>query len=83
MNNVTSRKLSLYSILKIKRDDFNEFICGWGAAVINVTVTFPINKVIFRQVCDVNNINKYFFAHYDKIEYLTIEKLDFSGIFFY
>jgi hypothetical protein len=26
------------------------FVCGWGAAFINITVTFPINKVMFRQV---------------------------------
>ncbi|RUS74382.1 hypothetical protein EGW08_017863, partial [Elysia chlorotica] len=26
-----------------------EFICGWGAAFINIWVTFPINKAIFRQ----------------------------------
>ncbi|KAJ9582550.1 hypothetical protein L9F63_003108, partial [Diploptera punctata] len=29
--------------------DWREFGCGWGAAVINITVTFPINKIIFRQ----------------------------------
>lgn len=84
MNNVTSQKLSLYSVLKIRRDDFNEFICGWGAAVINVTVTFPINKIIFRQVCNINkNTNKYFFVHYGNIEYLRKRDLDFSKIFFY
>jgi len=27
-----------------------EFICGWGAAVTNILVTFPLNKVIFRQM---------------------------------
>ena len=26
-----------------------EFVCGWGAAFINITCTFPINKAIFRQ----------------------------------
>ncbi|CAL1682029.1 unnamed protein product [Lasius platythorax] len=52
MSNITSQKLSLYSILKLKNDDLKEFICGWGAAVINVTVTFPINKVIFRQILE-------------------------------
>jgi hypothetical protein len=26
-----------------------EFVCGWGAAFINITATFPINKAIFRQ----------------------------------
>ena len=29
--------------------DIREFVCGWGAGVINITVTFPINKIIFRQ----------------------------------
>lgn len=27
-----------------------EFICGWGAALVNIGITFPINKIIFRQV---------------------------------
>ena len=27
----------------------HEFVCGWGAAFINISVTFPINKVMFRQ----------------------------------
>lgn len=27
-----------------------EFLCGWGAATVNILVTFPINKVIFRQM---------------------------------
>ncbi|KAK3088194.1 hypothetical protein FSP39_016052 [Pinctada imbricata] len=27
----------------------HEFVCGWGAAFINICVTFPINKVMFRQ----------------------------------
>lgn len=30
--------------------NWQEFVCGWGAAVINVSVTYPINKLIFRQV---------------------------------
>jgi hypothetical protein len=30
--------------------DWREFICGWGAAFINISITFPINKLIFRQV---------------------------------
>lgn len=32
------------------RLDWREFLCGWGAAFINVSVTFPINKVMFRQM---------------------------------
>ena len=27
-----------------------EFICGWGAAFINICITFPINKIMFRQM---------------------------------
>lgn len=30
--------------------DRREFICGWGAALINICTTFPINKVMFRQM---------------------------------
>lgn len=30
--------------------DRREFACGWGAAFINICVTFPINKVMFRQM---------------------------------
>lgn len=30
--------------------DLNEFVCGWGAAIVNITITFPLNKIIFRQV---------------------------------
>ncbi|XP_042215261.1 mitochondrial nicotinamide adenine dinucleotide transporter SLC25A51-like isoform X1 [Homarus americanus] len=31
-------------------DDGREFVCGWGAAFINITVTFPMNKLMFRQM---------------------------------
>lgn len=34
----------------IPSPEWREFLCGWGAAFINITVTFPINKVMFRQV---------------------------------
>lgn len=27
-----------------------EFACGWGAAFVNITLTYPIHKIIFRQV---------------------------------
>ncbi|CAG5133436.1 unnamed protein product [Candidula unifasciata] len=26
-----------------------EFVCGWGAAFINICITFPLNKIMFRQ----------------------------------
>ena len=27
---------------------YREFVCGWGAAFINITVTFPMNKVKYK-----------------------------------
>lgn len=30
--------------------DYTDYICGFGAAIANVYVTFPINKLIFRQM---------------------------------
>ncbi|BFZ11311.1 hypothetical protein BsWGS_14349 [Bradybaena similaris] len=26
-----------------------EFVCGWSAAFINICITFPLNKIMFRQ----------------------------------
>lgn len=39
--------------------DYREFVCGWGAAIVNVSLTFPINKLIFRQV-----MHFYFLQYY-------------------
>lgn len=36
--------------VKQKMKDYEEFICGWGSAFINIMITFPINKVMFRQM---------------------------------
>lgn len=44
------KKIKLSSILQPNSNDLREFVCGWGSAVINITVTYPINKIIFRQV---------------------------------
>jgi len=30
-------------------DDAREFVCGCGAAAVNIVTTFPLNKLIFRQ----------------------------------
>uniref|UniRef100_A0A336MSX6 CSON006761 protein n=1 Tax=Culicoides sonorensis TaxID=179676 RepID=A0A336MSX6_CULSO len=30
--------------------EWREFACGWGAAFVNITATYPIYKVIFRQM---------------------------------
>lgn len=34
--------------------DYREFLCGWGAAGINITCTYPLYKTIFRQVKEVS-----------------------------
>ena len=47
---MTHQNVNLTALLKLNTNDAREFLCGWGAAVINVTVTYPVNKVIFRQV---------------------------------
>jgi len=35
--------------LKDFPDDAREFVCGCGAAAVNILSTFPLNKLIFRQ----------------------------------
>ena len=30
--------------------DYRDYLCGFGAAIVNIYITFPINKVIFRQM---------------------------------
>ncbi|OAD56046.1 Solute carrier family 25 member 51 [Eufriesea mexicana] len=52
MSNITSQNVSLRSLFTLNNNDFKEFVCGWGAAVINVSITFPINKIIFRQILE-------------------------------
>ena len=34
----------------IERKDLKEFVSGWSAAFVNILITFPINKVMFRQM---------------------------------
>lgn len=38
------------AIAERKRDDLCAYVCGWGAAFVNIVVTFPMNKVMFRQM---------------------------------
>lgn len=40
---------SRHSAIDSKPDDLCEFVCGSGAASINILATFPMNKMIFRQ----------------------------------
>lgn len=42
--------MSESGVIILHKINWKEFACGWGAAFINVSVTYPINKLIFRQV---------------------------------
>ncbi|VEN38068.1 unnamed protein product [Callosobruchus maculatus] len=44
------KKMSDSGLLITPTINWREFACGWGAAFINVTVTYPVNKLIFRQM---------------------------------
>lgn len=46
----SSSSSSSRNINKFEKHDLREYICGWGAALINITTTFPINKIMFRQM---------------------------------
>ncbi|KAG7199647.1 hypothetical protein KM043_014240 [Ampulex compressa] len=50
--NTTSSLNNIEQDMIYEKIYLQEFLCGWGAAVINVTVTYPINKVIFRQILE-------------------------------
>lgn len=39
---------------------WREFACGWGAAFVNITVTYPIYKTIFRQMLHGVQLNQAF-----------------------
>lgn len=36
--------------------DYPDYACGFAAAVVNIYVTFPINKIIFRQMLHGQNV---------------------------
>lgn len=50
LRNKTKPIVFLYLENPLLLIDVKEFACGWGAAFINITVTYPIYKIIFRQV---------------------------------
>ena len=47
-----------YLIIFPAPQEWPDYVSGWGAAVVNIFVTFPINKTMFRQqVHGVSTIN--------------------------
>ncbi|XP_014778719.1 mitochondrial nicotinamide adenine dinucleotide transporter SLC25A51 [Octopus bimaculoides] len=50
---------------------YAEFLCGYGAAFINITVTFPINKVTFRQqLYGVSSVTAYKQIYHEGLRHL-------------
>ncbi|KAG8196494.1 hypothetical protein JTE90_012310 [Oedothorax gibbosus] len=48
-----------------------EFVCGWGSAFINIIITFPINKVMFRQMLHgVNSQHAFRQIHREGMQFL-------------
>ncbi|XP_041360945.1 mitochondrial nicotinamide adenine dinucleotide transporter SLC25A51-like [Gigantopelta aegis] len=43
-----SKTVTMYPAA-VYHNEYSEFICGWGAAFVNITATFPLNKAMFRQ----------------------------------
>lgn len=39
---------------------WREFACGWGAAFVNITITYPVYKMIFRQMLHGVQLNQAF-----------------------
>ena len=29
--------------------EWREYVAGWGSGIVNITLTFPVNKMMFRQ----------------------------------
>lgn len=50
---------SLYFTYGHAHLEWEEFVAGFGAGLINVATTFPLHKLMFRQV--INNQNKVLF----------------------
>lgn len=47
---MTTQERVANTYVQTSKINWKEFACGWGAAFINITVTYPVNKLIFRQV---------------------------------
>lgn len=50
MASVALRNPSPHKSVTTTDDDLCAFVCGWSAAFVNIVCTFPMNKVMFRQM---------------------------------
>ncbi|XP_055676952.1 mitochondrial nicotinamide adenine dinucleotide transporter SLC25A51 [Lutzomyia longipalpis] len=46
----SNQRMLMMSSNPLSAFDIREFACGWGAAFVNITATYPIHKIIFRQM---------------------------------
>lgn len=53
-NPIISDLISFLAKTPQPHGDWREFLCGLSSAFVNITITYPINKVIFRQVSLLN-----------------------------
>ena len=61
------------------RREWREYAAGWGSGIINITVTFPINKTMFRQ--QLHGISAWDAASQLRREgLLSLYRLDFTNI---
>lgn len=56
-------KAALQGSNNLQHQHWKEFVCGGGSAFCNILISYPLNKVIFRQV-------RIFFSAVDKINTL-------------
>lgn len=47
---VGDQRQIVHKHVSTKDDDLCAYVCGWGAAFVNIVCTFPMNKVMFRQM---------------------------------
>lgn len=63
MQTITETNMVTHEVIELKPrslyPEWREFACGCGAAFINITITYPINKLIFRQVNCAKNIHNF------------------------
>ena len=39
----------LYPGRRMAAGEWREYVAGWGSGIVNIGVTFPVNKTMFRQ----------------------------------
>lgn len=67
---IISEVASFLSTVPHPHGDWREFLCGLSSAFVNITITYPINKIIFRQIIHDVGVSR------------AIQQLSHEGLFF-